>query len=171
MTEGRRQWVNLTVVAWTLAAAGGVTIAWRAFVRLQGNSEVGFDLTRLSDVAISDGVVRGVVTLVNRGRQMSAIRRVEGRLVEGPPGRVLVTRRGTRPHDPGFWVANLLDPGESCVAEVEVVLDGPATTPLVVELDVHDIGRRPLVHRRARFTLPVSPVERRPDAPDAGPSA
>ena len=169
MTERRRRWVDLRIVAWTLAAGGALMIAWRAFVRLQGDSEVVYDLSQLSGVTSGDGVVRGAVTLVNRGRQMAAIRRVDGRLVEGPPGRVLVTRRGTRPHEPGFWVANLLDPGESCVAELEVVLDRPATTPVVVELDVHEIGRRPLVHRRARLTLPAPPVEHGPVAPDAGP--
>jgi hypothetical protein len=143
------------MVAWVLAAAGAVMAGWRVFVRVQGDSEVVYGSAELVGVAAHDGVIRGQVTLVNRGRQMAAVLRVEGRIVEGPPGRILVTRQGTSPPEPGFWMSNLLDPGQSCVAEVELVLDAGADSPVAIELDVHEIGRRPLVHRRARFSVPV----------------
>ncbi len=136
-----------------LLVFGGMLAAWWAFVRLQGDSEVVFAADELSGVSEEDGLVRGEIVLVNRGRQMAAVRRVEGRVLEDPAAPVRVTRKGSRPPEDGFWVSNLLTPGESCVAEVEVELESPAQSPITLELDVHEIGRRPLVHRRARFAL------------------
>ncbi|MDQ4096567.1 MAG: hypothetical protein M3144_01690 [Actinomycetota bacterium] len=155
MRTRRRRRAALKVLAWALAAAGTLAAGWRVFVRLQGDSEVVYGSGELAGLVTHDGGLRGEVTLVNRGRQMAAILRVEGRVVEGPLGRVHVTRQGTSPPEPGFWVSNLLDPGESCVAEVDVLLDTPAQEPVVIELDVQEIGRRPLVHRRGRFTVPI----------------
>jgi hypothetical protein len=153
----RRRRAGGGILGWALAVGGAVMVAWRVFVRVQGDSEVAYGSTALRELAAHDGVIRGEVTLVNLGRQMAAILRVEGRVVDGPSGRVLVTRQGTSPPEPGFWVSNLLDPGQSCVAEVEVVLEAAPDAPVVIELDVYEIGRRPLVHRRARFSVPSQP--------------
>ncbi len=141
-------------------AAGTVVAAWNVFVRVQGDSHVVFTADELSDVAASNGVVRGRIELVNRGRQLSTLRRVDGRIVEGPPGRVLVTLAGSKPHQRGWWVSNLLAPGESCLAEVELELheapSGPG--PVVIELDAEDIGRGVAAHRTARVRVPVPAV-------------
>ena len=136
-------------------ACAGAWAAWSLFVRIQGDSEVVFGSDELSNVSERDGALRGEIVLVNRGRQLAALRRVEGRVVEDPRATVHVTRQGTRPSEPGLWIANLLKPGESCVAEVEVHLAKGVASGLTVELDVHEIGRRPLVHRRGRF--PITP--------------
>ncbi len=144
-----------------LAAAGtvgAVVGGWQVFVRVQGDSEVAFAADELSDVETVHGVVRGRIELVNRGRQLSTLRRVDGHIVEGPPGRVLVTRVGSRPHQRGWWVSNLLAPGESCVAEVEIELQAAPTGPVVIELDAEDIGRGLAAHRTARITIPVPEV-------------
>lgn len=167
MKKARARSVAVRVAGWTLAAVGAGVAGWRVFVLRQGDSEVAYVLPELSGLTATGGVVRGSVSLVNRGRPMAAVRRVEGRIIDGPPGRVLVTREGSRPHEPGFWVSNLLDPGESCVANVEIVLDRAAAGPLVIELDVHEIGRRPLVHRRAPFTVPAALSQHEPVAGSA----
>ncbi len=144
-----------------LAAAGtvgAVVAGWQVFVRVQGDSEVVFASDELSDVVAAHTGVHGRIELVNRGRQLSTLRRVEGRIVEGPSGRVLVTREHSKPHQRGWWVSNLLSPGESCVAEVEIELQEPATTPVVIELDAEDIGRGLAAHRTARIRVPVAHV-------------
>lgn len=140
-------------LASVLLSTGGAVAAWGAFVRIQGDSEVVYGSDELSHVGVQNGSLYGEVAIVNVGRQMAAIRRVEGRVVEGPRTRVLVSRQGSRPHERGFWVSNLLKPGESCVVVVEVELDATPETGVVIELDVHEIGRRLLVHRRASFRL------------------
>jgi hypothetical protein len=99
--------------------------------------------------------VHAEVELVNRGREPAVVRRVDSNLVEGPPGRVSVTRRDSRPPERGWWVSNILRPGETCLADVEVELHEPGSGPVVVELDVHEIGRRLLVHRKIRLALPT----------------
>ncbi len=144
-----------------LAAAGtvgAVVAGWQVFVRVQGDSEVEFAAEELSEVAVAHGVVHGRIQLVNRGRQLSTLRRVEGRVVEGPPGRVLVTRAGSKPHQRGWWVSNLLGPGESCVADVEIELQETTTCPVVIELDAEDIGRGLAAHRTTRIRVPVPQV-------------
>jgi hypothetical protein len=141
-----------------LAAAGtvgAVVAAWQVFVRVQGDSQVVFASDELSDVVAAHTGVHGRIELVNRGRQLSTLRRVEGRIVEGASGRVLVTREDSKPHQRGWWVSNLLSPGESCVAEVEIELQEPATTPVLIELDAEDIGRGLAAHRTARIRVPV----------------
>lgn len=151
--------MNGRPLVWGLLVLAGGVAAWEAFIRIQGDSEVVYGSDELSAVSSGDGSLHGEVALVNQGRQLAAIRRVEGRVVEGPPGRVLVTRKGTRPHERGFWISNLLKPGESCIAEVDVELDeaprASLARPVVIELDVHEIGRSLLVHRRGRFGLAV----------------
>jgi hypothetical protein len=144
-----------------LAAAGtvGALVAgWQVFIRVQGDSQVAFRADELSEVQAAHGVVHGRIELVNRGRQLSTLRRVDGRIVDGPPGRVLVTRLGSKPHQRGWWVSNLLEPGESCVAEVEIELQAPVTGPVVIELDAEDIGRGLAAHRTARIRVPVPEV-------------
>ena len=140
------------------AATGAAVAGWKVFERVQGDSEVTFAAAELSDVAAAHGVVHGHIELVNRGRQLSTLRRVEGRIVQGPPGRVLVTLRGSTPHQRGWWVSNLLKPDESCVAEVEIELQEPPTAPVVIELDAEDIGRGLAVHRTARIAVPLPVV-------------
>jgi hypothetical protein len=103
----------------------------------------------------AEGSVHAEVELVNRGREAGVIRKVEGTLVEGPPGRVLVTRKDSQPPQRGWWVSNILKPGETCVAEIDVELVGPGQGPVIVALDLHEIGRRLVVHRRTRLTLPI----------------
>ena len=137
------------------ALAGAVIAGWAAFVWMQGDSEVAYDGDRLSNVNTRQGGIRGEVSLVNRGRQLAVVRRVEGRIVEGPEGRVLATLKGSRPPERGYWVSNLLPPGESCVAEIDVELSRPPTGPVVLELDVHEIGRSLVVHRKARLAVDV----------------
>ncbi len=137
------------------AAAGAVVAGWKVFERVQGDSEVAFAADELAEVAAAHGVVHGQIELVNRGRQLSTLRRVEGRIISGPPGRVLVTLQGSKPHQRGWWVSNLLQPGESCVAEVEIELQEPPTSAVVVELDAEDIGRGLAVHRTGRIRVPV----------------
>lgn len=134
-------------------AGAAATAGWFVLARVQGDSEVGFGPATV--IGTGEGTVHAEVELVNRGREAGVVRKVIGTLVEGPPGRVLVTRKDSQPPERGWWVSNILKPGEGCVAEVDVELAQPGTGPVIVQLDVHEIGRRLLVHRKTRLTLPV----------------
>jgi hypothetical protein len=123
-------------------ATAGATAGWFVLARVQGDSEMGYGPSTIMGTA--EGSVHAEV-----------IRKVEGTLVEGPPGRVLVTRKDSQPPQRGWWVSNILKPGETCVAEIDVELVGPGQGPVIVALDLHEIGRRLVVHRRTRLTLPI----------------
>lgn len=134
-------------------AGAAATAGWFALARAQGNSEMGYG--PLTVIEASEVSVRAEIEIVNRGREGGVIRRLDGRFVEGPTGRVLVTRKDSLPPERGWWVSNILRPGETCVAEIEVELAEPGRGPVIIELDLHEIGRRLLVHRRTRLTLPA----------------
>ena len=135
------------------ALAGAAGAAWAALVRVQGDSHIAFEPGQLSSVSGDARTLHGEVTLVNRGKVGGVVHKVEGRVVSGPPGRVLATRQGSRPPERGWWQSNCLTPGQSCVAEVDVELEEPAAGPVTIELDVHEIGRRLVVHRTALMTV------------------
>lgn len=143
-----------TAVRATGLAGAAATAGWLALARVQGDSEMGFGPCTLIDA--TDGAIHAEIEIVNRGRESGVIRRVDATLVDGPPGRVLVTRAGSHPPQRGWWVSNILHPGESCTAEVDVEVPEPGAGLVIVELDVHEIGRRLLVHRKTRLTLPTS---------------
>ena len=147
----------MRVIRTALGAAGMVgaaaTAGWFVLARVQGDSEIGYGPATV--IGTAEGTVHAEVELVNRGREAGVIRKLEGILVEGPPGRVLVTRKDSQPPQRGWWVSNILKPGETCVAEIDVELAGPGAGPVIVQLDAHEIGRRLIVHRRTRLTLPI----------------
>lgn len=134
-------------------AGMAATAGWIALARVQGNSEMGFGASTI--IATDEGAVHAEVVILNRGREAGVIRRIDGRLVEGPTARVLVTRKDSQPPQRGWWVSNILRPGESCVAEIDVELAEAGAGPVIIELDLHEIGRRLLVHRKTRLTLPT----------------
>ncbi len=134
-------------------AGAAATAGWFVLARVQGDSEIGFGATTI--ISTDDGSAHAEVELVNRGREAGVVRKVEGTLVEGPPGRVLVTRKDSQPPERGWWASNILKPGETCMAEVDVELTAPGPGPVIVALDAHEIGRRLVVHRRTRLTLPI----------------
>lgn len=134
-------------------AGAAATAGWFVLARVQGDSEIGFGPSTV--MGTDEGSVHAEVELINRGREAGVIRKLDATLVEGPPGRVLVTRKDSQPPQRGWWVSNILKPGETCIAEIDVELVGPGTGPVIVALDAHEIGRRLLVHRRTRLTLPV----------------
>jgi len=140
--------LGLTGIAGAAATAG-----WFVLARIQGDSEMGYGPTTV--IGTHEGSVHAEVELINRGREAGVIRKVEGILVEGPPARVLVTRKDSQPPQRGWWVSNILKPGETCIAEIDVELVGPGPGPVIVALDAHEIGRRLMVHRRTRLTLPI----------------
>jgi hypothetical protein len=143
-----RAFVAASGLAGAAAAAG-----WFALARIQGDSEMGYGPATVVDS--TEGSVHAEVRVVNRGREAGVIRRLDGRLVEGPQAQILVTRKDSQPPQRGWWVSNILRPGESCVAEIDVELAEPGPGPVIVELDLHEIGRRLLVHRKTRITLPA----------------
>lgn len=142
---------------WVVLGAGGVlgaaTTGWLALARVQGDSEMGYGPCTIIDT--DERSVHAEITIVNRGREAGVIRRVDGLLVDGPAARVLVTRKESHPPERGWWVSNILKPGETCVAEIDVDLVGPGAGPVIAELDVHEIGRRLVVHRKTLVTLPI----------------
>lgn len=141
------------VLRGTGLAGAAATAGWFALARVQGDSEMGFG--RSTVVETSEATVHAEVEIVNRGREAGVIRRLDGHLVEGPSAHVLVTRRDSDPPQRGWWVSNILRPGETCVAEIDVELAESAPGSVVVQLDLHEIGRRLLVHRKMRLTLPA----------------
>ena len=141
------------LLAATGLAGAAAPAGWVVLARVQGDSEIGFGPSTV--MGTDEGSVHAEVQLINRGREAGVIRKVDGILVEGPPGRVLVTRKDSPPPQRGWWVSNILKPGETCIAEIDVELVGPGTGPVIIALDAHEIGRRLLVHRRTRLTLPI----------------
>lgn len=128
---------------------------WRAFARLQGDAELVYESPTLARLVTHDRTAHGEITITNRGKQGGVLHKFEGRVVAGPPGRVLVTRKGSKPPERGWWVSNCLKPGESCVAEVDVELDEPPTGPVTIELDAHEVGRGLKAHRVLRLSVPL----------------
>ena len=141
------------LLALTGLAGAGATAGWFVLARVQGDSEIGYGPSTIMGTA--EGTVHAEVELINRGREAGVVRKVEGTLIDGPPGRVRVTRKDSQPPQRGWWVSNILKPGETCTAEIDVELVGPGQGPVIVGLDAHEIGRRLLVHRRTRLTLPI----------------
>ncbi len=140
----------------TTAGIGGViTAGWRAIERLQGDSELVYESPTLANLVTDDRSAHGEITISNRGKQGGVLHKFDGRVVQGPPGRVLVTRQGSRPPERGWWVSNCLKPGESCVAEVDVELEEPANGPVAIELDGDELGRGLKVHRVLRLSIPL----------------
>ena len=154
--DRRRAGVALrrTVVGAT-GLVGAATTGWFALVRIQGDSEIGYGPCTIIDT--DERAVHAEIAIVNRGREPGVIRRLDGVVVDGPSAKVLVTRKDSRPPHRGWWVSNILKPGESCIAEIDVELVEHAAGPVIVELDVHEIGRRLVVHRKTRLTLPIGP--------------
>ena len=145
-----------------LLAAGGLAGAaaagWAALVRVQGDSHIVFEPEALTNVSSDGRTLRGEVTLVNRGKVGGVVHKVDSRVVDGGAARVLVTRQGSRAPHRGWWQSNCLSPGQSCVAEVDIELDTGSEGAVTVELDVHEIGRRLVVHRTARLTAAPTPT-------------
>ena len=141
-------WVALAVPG--LAAAG-----WAALVKAQGDSLITFEPEAVTDVAGDSRLIHGEVTMFNRGKAGGVIHRVESRIVTGGPGRILVTRKDSRTPEKGWWRSVCIVPGESYVAEIDIELEQPAVEPVVIELDVHEIGRRLKVHRVVQLPVPV----------------
>ena len=140
----------------TTAGMGATVLAgWRALTRLQGDSELVYESPTLSRLVTHDRSAHGEITVTNRGKQGCVLHKFEGRVVAGPPGRVLVTRKDSRPPERGWWVSNCLKPGEWCVAEVDVELSEGPTGPVTIELDAHEIGRGLKVHRVLRLSVPL----------------
>jgi len=118
------------------AAAGGAAVGLKTFKWWRGDSR----MVWLSEVL---------------GRSLGVVRRVEGRIVSGASGAVLCTLQGSRPPERGWWVSNLLRPGMSCVAEVDLLLEADPTGPIIVELTLQEMGRRVFQYRTARVHVPV----------------
>ena len=141
------------VLVGTAIAGGAAIVGWAAIVRRTGDPKMEWAGDRLDDVSRHDSTISGTLGIVNRGSAIGVVRRVDGRIVQGGTGRVLVTLRGSRPPERGWWVSNFLDPGESCVAEVDIVLDRPTNGDVEVELVLQELGRRPLQHRAVRVKV------------------
>ena len=151
MTDARVMRVPVSLAA----AAAGTVMGVKTFTWWRGDSRMVWMSGHLAEVDRLDGTLTGVIGIRNEGRGLGVVRRVDGHLVSGATGAVLATLQGSRPPERGWWVSNILKPGETCIAEIDVELVGPGTGPVIIALDAHEIGRRLLVHRRTRLTLPI----------------
>ena len=134
------------------AAAAG----WAALVKSQGDSLITFEPEALTEVTGDAKMIHGEITMYNRGKAGGVVHKVDGRVVSGGTGRVLVTRKDSRTPERGWWRSLCLTTDESCVGEVDIELDEPATgSSVVIELDAHEVGRRLKVHRVVQLTVPV----------------
>lgn len=142
------------------AAAAGLVWGWRAFTRRRGDCHMVWASDELSEVEFRDGIVTGTIGIENQGTSLGLVRRVEGRIVEGGRGTVLATLRGSRPPERGWWTSNVLKVGESCVAEIDVILEGMPTGPLLIELTAQEVGRRVFQYRTSWVRVPLPPGRR-----------
>ncbi|MEA2686937.1 MAG: hypothetical protein QOE93_2132 [Actinomycetota bacterium] len=137
------------------AAAGGAVAAAKTFTWWRGDSRMVWMSEVLSDVDRLNGTLTGTIAIQNQGRALGVVRRVEGHIVAGATGAVLATLQGSRPPERGWWVSNILRPGGSCVAEIDLLLEAEPTGPIVVELIVQEMGRRVFQYRKAQVTVPL----------------
>ena len=137
------------------AAAGGAAIGLKTFKWFRGDSRMVWLSEVLGEVDRVDGTLTGVIGIQNQGRSLGVVRRVEGHIVSGASGAVLCTLQGSRPPERGWWVSNLLRPGMSCVAEVDLLLEAEPTGPIVIELTLQEMGRRVFQYRTARVDVPL----------------
>jgi hypothetical protein len=137
------------------AAVASAVVGVKTFTWWRGDCHMAWQSDELSEVERLDGALTGVIGIQNRGRSLGVVRRVEGRVVSGATGAVLATLQGSRPPERGWWVSNILRPGMSCVAEIDILLEAEPTGPVVVELTVQEMGRRVFQYRTARVTVPV----------------
>lgn len=86
------------------ALLAGALVGARAFSRWRGDSHMCWLGDQLSDAVRTEDVVTGVIAIENRGTSLGVVRRVEGKVVSGGNGRVLATRKGSRPPEAGWWV-------------------------------------------------------------------
>ena len=159
----RRPGGLLRGLSYLTAAVGGLVMGARAFTRWRGDSHMAWTGHELGDVAWVGDTVTGTVGIENRGTSLGVVRRVYGRILDGGTGTVLATLQGSRPPDRGWWVSNILRPGESCVAEIDLVLREEPVGPVVVELTLQEMGRRLFQYRTTRITAPL-PAPARPEA-------
>ena len=139
-----------------MLVAGAAWLVWVALVRRTGDSRMVWQSDQLDELQRTGDVISGAVTIANEGNTLGVVRRVDGRIVEGGAGTVMATLRGSRPPERGWWVSNILLPGASCVAEVDVHLhDGAPMGPLVIELTAQEMGRRLFQYRTSRFAVPL----------------
>lgn len=138
------------------ALAGAAWMGWLALVRRTGDCHMVWLADKLSDVERCGRVVTGTVGIENQGDTLGVVRRVEGKIVRGGRGIVLATLKGSRPPERGWWVSNILQPGEACVAEVDIHLEGEASGDLDIELTAQEMGRRVFQYRTARLRVPWS---------------
>jgi len=141
-----------------LAAAGagvGAFVGFRSFTWWRGDCRMAWQSDRLTEVDRLDGTLTGVIGIENVGRALGVVRKVEGHIVSGATGAVLATLHGSRPPERGWWVSNILRPGESCMAEIDVLLEAEPTDAVVVELKIQEMGRRVFQYRTAQVTVPV----------------
>ena len=137
------------------AVAGGAVLGVRTFTWWRGDCRMAWLSDHLTEIDRHDGTITGVVSIQNQGRSLGVVRRVESHIVSGAEGAVLATLQGSRPPERGWWVSNLLQPGQSCIAEVDLLLEGEPTGPVVVELTLQEMGRRVFQYRTTRVTVPV----------------
>ncbi len=137
------------------AAAAAAVVGAKTFTWWRGDCRMAWQSDQLSEVDRLDGTLTGVIGIQNQGRSLGVVRRVDGHIVSGAAGAVLATLQGSRPPERGWWVSNILQPGQSCVAEIDLLLEAEPTGPVVVELTLQEMGRRVFQYRTARVTVPV----------------
>ncbi|HVF13537.1 MAG TPA: hypothetical protein VM942_03000 [Acidimicrobiales bacterium] len=137
------------------AALAGAVLGTKSFTWWRGDCHMEWMSDHLSEVDRLDGTLTGVIGIKNRGRSLGVVRKVDGRIVSGATGAVLATLQGSRPPERGWWVSNILQPGMSCVAEIDLLLEAEPTGPVIIELTVQEMGRRVFQYRTAQVTVPV----------------
>ncbi len=137
------------------AAAGGAALGFKTFTWWRGDCRMVWLSEVLADVDRLAGTLTGTIGIQNQGRSLGVVRRVEGHIVSGATGAVLATLQGSRPPERGWWVSNLLRPGMSCVAEIDLLLETEPVGPMVIELTLQEMGRRVFQYRTARVHVPL----------------
>ncbi len=137
------------------AATAGAVLGVKTFTWWRGDSHMVWQSDHLAEVDRLDGTITGLIGIQNQGRSLGVVRRVTGHIVSGATGAVLATLQGSRPPERGWWVSNILQPGMSCLAEIDLLLEAEPTGPVVVELTLQEMGRRVFQYRTARVTVPL----------------
>ena len=153
--------IRRLLIAVAALGGAGAWAGWKLLVKRTGDPLFVWTDIELSNVTRTGSTLSGTIGIANRGSALGVVRRVDGRVVSGGAGRVLATLQGSDAPERGWWYSNFLQPGESCVAEVDVELDGETDAPVEIELTIQELGRRLFQYRTIRLTVDPAPAAQR----------
>ncbi|MHB0975580.1 MAG: hypothetical protein ACYC1U_00110 [Candidatus Aquicultorales bacterium] len=151
--------LGLAVLAMTLFAA--------AYIKRQGDSNIvlltdGVELP--GSVSDKGATVAHSIFFKNAGKQDGVLLDVRVSAIHTPEVHVepQLIREGTNPSELGYWVANILEPGETCegILTMDVGLAGRPPSDLAITLTYDEVGRSPMITKTADVKIRIPAAQK-----------